>query len=387
MRHFSFACSASVGIIIIISYSSFLFAAVENPKEIKHTIAFKVNGFMSVVGGKILGSEDHDTFSTNSNYQTPLYIADWGNAGLYGTTFSLNPESRVGLQTDAVFNEKLSFTGQFIVRGSSMGPNVSWLYGTYNLNDEWKLQVGRKRIPLYYYSDFQDVGLIYPWISVPPELYGWQATNYNGASLRYTSTWGDTNVTSSIFSGRESIGHSLYSLIFNSEPTRVVWNNLLGVDFEANKGSFTTRLVYTQANTSNHDLTADSYERAHQKSYGIAMNYDADKWFILSEATQLSNDLYESGYTYYAPAATIGYGRRIGAWTPFVNYAIYWERTATTPDIYDPNRWMRFSASLRYDIDPSKALKAQIDRNRDYTSSGTFTGYHTIFRFGYDMVF
>ena len=54
-------------------------------------------------------------------------------------------------------------------------------------------QVGRKRIPLYYYSDFQDIGLSYPWVSPPPELYGWEVTNYNGGSLRYNDSFGDTN--------------------------------------------------------------------------------------------------------------------------------------------------------------------------------------------------
>lgn len=56
---------------------------------------------------------------------------------------------------------------------------------------EWKLQIGRKRLPLYYYSDFQDVGYAYNTVRPSPDVYGWDIVNYNGASLSTTRSLGD----------------------------------------------------------------------------------------------------------------------------------------------------------------------------------------------------
>ncbi|MGZ5858057.1 MAG: hypothetical protein ACXWJK_12515, partial [Burkholderiaceae bacterium] len=172
---------------------------------------FKVTGFVSIIGGKVIGG------SLDPNYigqrqvvgvNCPCYTADWSNAGVYGEKFSLSPESRVGIQANYIVDSKTNLVGQLVSRGTDGTPNLQWAYGSYKLNENWEIQLGRKRIPFYYYSDFQDIGISYPWISPPPELYGWDATNYNGGSLRYNGSIGRTNITASLFVGSEKIKES-----------------------------------------------------------------------------------------------------------------------------------------------------------------------------------
>ena len=340
----------------------------------------KVSGFLSVVGGQVLeGTLDanYGGPSTINSINCPCYVADWSNAGVYNKDFSLTPESRAGVQFNYSLNSQANVVAQVVVRGTNGTPDLTWAYAGYKFNKNWEVQLGRKRIPLYYYSDFQDVGVSYPWVSPPPELYGWDATNYNGASLRYTTNFGETNVTSSLFGGREDIDKSLYWKLYDLDSTKVTWNNILGADLEVNRGPLTVRGVYMAA-----DVVTDG-SLATLKAYGIAANLDFDSWFVLSEVTKLTRDSATPGQTYAAPAATIGVGARFGKWTPFINYAQYVENT-NDPD-WVLTEYRRVSATLRYDISSNASFKVQLDRHQDSTNN--FGGPLTLLRVSYDRVF
>ena len=246
------------------------------------------------------------------------------------------------------------------------------------------LQFGRKRIPLYFYSDFEDIGVSYPWVSPPPELYGWEATNYNGASIRYRTSFGDNNLSVSGFLGKEKVNDSLYEKLSYPGQTSVTWNNILGADAEIDRGPLTVRGVYVQADVhvTNDSIALDS--TAKLKAYGIAINVDLDYWFLLSELTQLSRSFESAGYKITAPAYTIGAGYRLGAWTPFINYASYREKS-TDLSQYQPQSYKRASMTVRYDIDAKSAVKVQLDRNQDVTNN--YGGNVNVFRIAYDRLF
>lgn len=348
---------------------------------------FKMTGFISVTGGKILeGSLDANytgPAQINGN-ACPCYTADWSNAGVYTKSFSLKPESRIGIQATYKPNANTSFVGQLVSRGTDGTPNLQWAYGGYKLDKNWEIQVGRKRVPLYYYSDFQDIGLSYPWVSTPPELYGWEVTNYNGASLRYNNNFDDNNLTASFFAGSEKVKDSLYQKLYYTGKSEVSWKSLFGGDVEINNGPLTARAVYMQADArlTIFDFAID--DTAALKAYGLALNLDLDQWFVLSEFTQLSRDFTQKHYTVTAPALTVGAGMRFGAWTPFINFAKYTEKSNDLTQ-YLPQSYKRTSFSLRYDIGSSSAIKAQLDRNTDVTNN--FGGNNTLFRISYDRVF
>jgi hypothetical protein len=348
---------------------------------------FKISGFLSVVGGKVLKGDLSAGYAGPSNLAgeaCPCYIADWSNAGVYSNQFSLQPESRVGVQATYSINKDLSIVGQVVSRGTEATPNVQWAYGSYKWDKNWEVQVGRKRIPLYFYSDFQDIGSSYPWVSPPPELYGWEATNYNGASLRYSDNIGATNLTSSAFAGAEKVKDSGYQSLYYSGKTTVKWSNLAGADLELRHGVFTTRVIAMQAKVNTSNTSVGLNDNADLKAYGVAFNVDGDNWFVLSELTQLSRQFTDAHYKITAPAFTIGAGFNLGKWTPFVNYAQYKE-SSSDHSKYMPQAFKRPSITLRYDVDDNSSIKVQLDKTRDTTNN--FGGNSTMLRLSYDRLF
>jgi hypothetical protein len=352
---------------------------------------FKLSGYVSLVGGKVLSGNLDANYAGPPQIKgvnCPCYVADWGNAGVYGDDFSLTPESRVGIQGKYTINNKTSLTAQLVSRGTNGTPDVTWAYGSYKFNENFEVQVGRKRIPLYYYSDFQDIGVSYPWITPPPELYGWEAANYNGASVRYSRNMGDTNLTASLFTGQEKVKKSLYQKLYYPDgDTEVQWNNLIGADIEVNNGPLTVRAVVMKADVRsiNNDPATLLDDASKLQAYGLAANLDFDKWFVLSEFTQLTRDYFTGPYKVTAPAFTIGAGMRLGKWTPFINFAKYTEET-TDSSLYPAlSSYKRTSVTLRYDLDSSSAVKAQLDKNYDVANN--FGGDATVLRVSYDRVF
>ncbi len=345
----------------------------------------KLSGFLSIVGGRVSGTNEaqYEGPASIDGNVCPCYIADWGNAGIYTEKFSFKPESRAGIQAKYTLSKEVNFVTQIAVRGSDSTPRVQWAYASYSPNKSLEFQLGRKRIPLYFYSDFQDIGAAYPWVAVPPELYGWEATNYNGASVRYKTAFGETNVTASLFTGKETVKDSLYQQMYYEGKTEVTWSKLMGGDVEFSKGPLTVRGVYMQTTVRGVNATVGLDDTARLKAYGVAANLDLDDWFVLAEATQLTRD-FDAGYRVSAPAITIGAGYHYGSWTPFVNYARYTERT-TDGEIYAPQSFNRASVTLRYDIDARSAVKGQVDRQKDVTRN--FGGDSTIVRVAYDRLF
>jgi len=371
-----------------IAFAAGVVAAASGPalaQEPAADSALKLTGFMSVVGGRVLGSNlgaDYTGSPTIAGQQCPCYVADWHNAGVYDHSFALDQESRAGIQAKYTVSRDLNLVAQIVIRATDFKPSVQWAYAAYAVDRNWEVQFGRKRIPLYFYSDFQDVGAAYPWVSTPPELYGWEAANYNGASVRYKNAIGDTNVTASMFAGGETVQDSKYYKLLSTGATKIRWRNLVGGDVELSNGPLTVRGVYMQANINSANPAIGLDDHAHLKAYGIAANLDFDSWFVLSELTQQTRDF--DGYRITTPAATVGAGYRFGAWTPFVNVAKYTERTSDSA-AYQPISWTRSALTLRYDLDARSSFKAQVDHHKDRTRN--FGDTVNVVRLAYDRLF
>jgi hypothetical protein len=347
--------------------------------------AFQLNGFTSIVAGRTFDSSldaNYTGMPQLRNRNCPCFIADWANAGVYDDQLTLSPESRVGLQARYNLSKDLYAVAQVVLRGSDNKHAVQWAYAGYKLNDNWEVQVGRKRIPLYYYSDFQDVGTAYPWIGVPPELYGWEATNYNGVSVRYRANVGGVSLTSSIFGGQETVKDSPYYRLLGGNQTKVSWKNLGGADLELTHGPLTARLVYMQANVNAVDGEAEIDDHAHLKAYGVAVNLDFDNWFVLSELARQTRDY--GSYRMASPEFSVSTGYRIGNWTPSVTYGRYREQSSDLEQ-YSPANYSRAAATLRYDMDRIGTIKLQFDRYLDLTNN--YGGSPKVIRVAYERAF
>lgn len=346
---------------------------------------YRLSGFMSLVYGGVLDGSLDRPLTKNPGIPCPCYVTDWSNGGIYSKKFSFEPNSRIGVQGTLSFNPQWSVTSQITSRGTVPKPEVQWAYVSYQ-GEEFELQVGRKRIPLYFYSDYQDVGIAYPWISPLPDLYGWDATNYNGASLRYRGSVGGASLVTSIFGGAEEVKDNQYHRFNNTQAVDTKWKNIVGADIELSRDWWTVRAVYLQSRNEDYYRESGVRDRNDMKAYGLAFNADFDDWFILSEVGENVRDYldYDPVTKVSAPAYSVGVGARLGNWTPFLTVGQYREKTSD-PSQWNVTRWKTYSLALRYDISPSAAFKAEVIVNDD--DSVDFTGDATVFRVAYDLVF
>jgi len=351
--------------------------------------AFSLSGFASLVAGKVVSGERQDPYF---RYACPCFIADYGHGALYSNKWSIGQESKVGLQGTYTLTPQLSATAQVVGRGvDGVKARLEWAYVSYDLNDSWTLQLGRKRLPIYYYSDFQDVGYAYPWVRPPSDIYGWEIVNYNGVNATYRGDWAGWAAKSNVFFGREDSRGNLMQRIYYDTPQDVTWKKILGGDLVLSRGVLTTRATYIQSDVQQWDPTDGSritpaadaeHGSEKQRIYGLSANVDIDNWFVRSEYSVFDR----SGYSYKSRAYMLGAGVRLGDLTPMLTHTRYRERNAFTPDAIQHDRG--WSATLRYELGASSALKLQLDHFKDLSGVDLdYVGTSRLVSFSLDTVF
>jgi hypothetical protein len=197
-----------------------------------------LSGFGTLAGGAVVDGDG--------------YIADYPNLGVYDDGFDIGQETRLGLQGTAKFDDKLSATLQVMTRASNdFELEVEWLYATLKVADGTNLQAGRMRMPVYYYSEYMDVGYAFPWVRIPADAYSLDATNFNGIKLNHNFSSGETDFMLSLYTGKEdNPNDELMSYLFESFTTRIdrEFDDILGIVFDISRGNFSARVTQTQAN-------------------------------------------------------------------------------------------------------------------------------------------
>jgi hypothetical protein len=362
-----------------------------------HAAAFesKISGFGTLAAGRTSGSCNNEV-AMSSEYARACtrFVVDWGHAGIYTDTWSASEESRIGVQWTGTFSPDLSATVQAVARGTPyQKAELEWAYLTYKINPSFTLQVGRKRIPLYYYSDFQDIGYAYLTARPNPELYGWEMVNYNGANLDYNGEFGDWIARVSVFAGSDYSERNRYQSTLYDDPTNIRWKNMKGLSVELNKDWFSMRFNYADAIYSEDDyLTGENRPlyyngdqlEAKKSFYGAAFIADYEDLVIRAEAgrAKLMN---ANGYD--TEMYSLNVGHRFGAVTPYVTSAVYHERTIFSPEDYVVAGWRSAGIGMRYEVTKSSALKLQVEQIKDTSPEGAFQGNSTLFSVNYDFVF
>ncbi len=352
----------------------------------------KLSGFASLVAGKTSGScVSVDALADKYNEACTRYVANWGTGAVYTDDWALNRETRAGVQADYAFNRQWSATAQVSARTlKDQRVNLEWAYLTWSPTPEWKLQVGRKRLPLYYYSDFQDVGFAYNTIRPSPDVYGWDVVNYNGASLSTTRSLGDWSLRAEVYAGSEKSRDNPYYTLFGPDPVEVKWSGVSGLSLEMSKDWFTGRISYTRTKFQGRDQTTgdlavlyDGSTKASQDFLGLVFNGDWDEWQLRSEFGKAKR---MDAVGYDADFHLVTLGRQFGAFTVTAGLSAYKEKTRFDANTYIPVKLDTRTLALRYDVHKGGALKFQIDQVKDKTVPA-FSGKARVLSVAYDVVF
>ena len=361
---------------------------------------------MSLVAGKMLGG----TSANVGDFNCPCFVSDYAQAAIYDGRSGLQwqPDSKLGLQGSVLFdNQRFSLTAQMVSRGAKNGAaDLEWLYASYKLNDKVTLQAGRQRLPMFYYSDAQDIGVALPWTHLPTWLYGWQAVNYNGVKMRYQDQFGDWSAIANLLAGDEHRKDSGYWEVYGNgrqSSTNVNWTNIVGGDLTLAKDWLETRVVYIQSNTQDqavsniwdyqtlaYDIAPTLAPVAKQRIYGLTAKADYQNWQLYYELINIDHP----GLTYKDYSQNLATGYRYGKWLPMVTWGEYWGKVVTEGVLPNApssiaNSQQTLSLSLKYDLTTSSDLKLQYDMTRDH-SDPRFTplyGSSNLLTFAYDRVF
>ena len=198
---------------------------------------FTGTGFLTAAVGKVLDGSPKGL--SDAGYNCPCQISDYSHQSVYdNSSLNIAPDSKLGLQGRIDFTDKLSLTSQGVSRGSQNGrPNLEWLYASYKLTSDTTVQIGRKRLPLFYYSETQDVGLTYPWVHLPPQTYGWPVVNYNGINISHNHAIGAWATTLNAYIGEETaINNTINKIYAKNDRIDDRWSNIMGAELFFSKG-------------------------------------------------------------------------------------------------------------------------------------------------------
>lgn len=327
-----------------------------------------ISGFASMVGGIVTNGEQ--------------FLSDYPNTGLYDEDISFSPDSTIGVQFKTPINPDSEFIIQLVTRGArEYETDIDWAYINYEISYELSVQAGRKRLPLYFYSDFFDVGMTYNWIRPPSDNYTWQITNYNGVNLHYESNLNSWDMLLNFYLGREDdTDNNLLSFLANNSQVDEHWKNILGFVAELSDEMYEIRFTIM---TSELDRVVNNIQIAEdvgQLFYGFSINSYFEQLSILSEFNRYERTTDDIFVTTYM----ISFAYKIDKYTPHLTYS---NLKQSENDAGGDEHHATYSLGLRYELNKSSALKIQYDKTKDKANNTVIVGDGELISFGIDFVF
>ncbi len=121
---------------------------------------------------------------SNQSYKFERFINDSG---------TVKRDSVAGLQMDAKLTDQIGATIQAKFAPSSKNDaswdgTLSWAFLSWRPSNDLLFRVGKQRVPVYLYSESMDVGVTHDFAHLPTEMYSTSpTTDYIGAS--FSKTW------------------------------------------------------------------------------------------------------------------------------------------------------------------------------------------------------
>jgi hypothetical protein len=261
-------------------------------------------------------------------------------------SWSFNPDTKLGLQANAKFNDKLSAVVQVVSKNqydNSYTPQVEWANVKYQPFSSLDIRLGRIAAPSYLLSESRFVGYASAWVRPPQEVYGVLAiTSNDGVDATWRSQIGSANNSVQAF-----YGSSTAKLTTGKAKANSSW----GINDSVEIGSFQLRAGYNaldidietpsldalfgglkqfaagansvpvpsfQAAGAQALALVDKYKLESLKLSAIALGaaYDPGNWFVSSEFVDFKGDgLLSNSRSWYVSA-----GMRLGTFTPYASY-------------------------------------------------------------------
>ena len=123
---------------------------------------------------------------------------------------SFNESSHFGLQMRFSPNEDvpITFVMQLLSKGRFQWTvDADWAFINWEVNENVGFNLGRVKTPFFLISEAYDVGITYPWILPPEEIYGFANvpfTSVTGLSLDYSHYFDETWLNAKFVTGRDA---------------------------------------------------------------------------------------------------------------------------------------------------------------------------------------
>lgn len=364
----------------------FSFIVILYPTAVYPEVNF--SGFLSVGAGQVI--------SNNSGDNTDTFITDYSNAGIYEKDTTYEADTSVGIQIDSDLLENIIMRTQLIGYGSEdFNAKIDWLYLTYEFQPDIFFDIGRKRLPLYYYSEFFDVGYAYVWVRPPVDNYTWQINHYNGITLRKNSYFDGANINLTLYYGREDSENNLILGQLLSSNVDETWRDLIGAVISFSKHWIDVRLnilngrndrVFYGYFLNNNSIiesndTVNSFDNLEFTNYGVAVNLDNEKVFVLTEYNIRNREQDPQIHTYLV---SLGYKWNVFSW--HLTYSEFKQKSFNSG--LDGENHNTRSTGIRWDFHSQASVKLQYDRFHDQGGSQyNLGGDSETVSMAFDMIF
>ncbi|BCG64147.1 MAG: hypothetical protein methR_P1915 [Methyloprofundus sp.] len=374
---------------LLVSVISCFFALFNITHASEFSPQWSIKGFGSL---SVVGTDTNAIGFYRDRSQAQSITKSWG----------VTPDSRLGLQFDASFNEALQMSIQWVARdhaGHFFEQNLELAFLRWHAANDLDIRVGRMGTDVYLSSDYRNVSYAYPWMRPPHEFYGSiPIYHYDGFAIskRYAINHG--YLTTKMFAG-----YSTNQLISNPGNELFDFNApVVGGNLTYEYNHWRTKLSYVFVHpitdTPNFDATATTLNNTvvnfalpgineltpylttkHSNMHFISVGgaYDDGTWLMQVEGAYLHSDspLFPSQTSAY-----LSIGRRFANVTLYTLFGIAHTFTEhiNVPDSILPNPEFQqihdsvdgflnqngvdeqsISLGIRWDVYSNIALKAQ----------------------------
>ncbi|MEZ9762240.1 hypothetical protein AB4278_04940 [Vibrio splendidus] len=294
---------------------------------------------------------------------------DVNYAGYTSENLQWEQETLAGLQFDFNVNEKAKFVTQIVANSRyDYEPKIEMAYASYDF-ERFTARAGKLRLPLFFYSDYTDLGYAYPMIRPSQELYeNIVLKSYTGADLLIPVEFENSSLLIQPVVGIGTIDED------DSIVGEVKLDKLMGVSANWNVNDFTFRGSYFVAESNpscDFKTSSDPYckmaEMLDSKDgQFISLGAQYDNGDLIANIEGADVQLDGEFYDYQSISTLVGY--RVNEFTPY--FSINWVETTDNEErvnlpsssIREAMNYERLSYAIgsRWDFAKNMSLKVDV---------------------------